>query len=36
MLGMGAGGMWEEIVALGVPRLSAQPEYEHWKKRSRS
>ena len=22
VLGMGAGGMWEEIVALGVPRLS--------------
>ncbi len=22
VLGMGAGGMWEEIVSLGVPRLS--------------
>ena len=34
VLGMGAGGMWEEIVALGVPACRRQPEYEPWKKRS--
>jgi hypothetical protein len=34
VLGIGAGGMWEEIVALGVPACRPQTEYERWKRRS--
>ncbi len=30
VLGLGAGGMWEEIIALGVPA----PPIERWKRRS--
>ena len=35
ILGIGVGGLWEEIIALGVPRLSPAARYERWRRRSR-